>query len=110
MLELNEDNFQEEVLLYKYRPVFVDFFSEKYEICKELIPGIHELEKKYGDKIKFAILNTSSQRKLAIAQKVLVVPTMIIYISGEKSNSITSDRISTVEDVENFIREIYDNL
>ena len=110
MLELNESNFEQEVKNYKDRPVFVYFFDEKSEICKELTSGVQELEKKYGSKVKFTIVNTSCIRKLAIYEKIQAVPTMVIYINGEKANVINSDRISTVEDVENFIREIYDRL
>lgn len=110
MLELNKDNFDEEVVNYTEKPVFVDFWGDKCEICKELMPGVHELEHKYGDKIKFASLNISSARRLAIAQRVLGLPTMIIYKNGEKIATITPDKISTLEDVESFIKETYDTL
>lgn len=110
MLELNKDNFEAEVLQYTEKPVFVDFWGDKCEICKELMPGVHGLEEKYGDKIKFASLNISTARRLAIAQRVLGLPTMIIYKNGEKLATITPDKISTLDDVENFIKETYDTL
>jgi len=110
MIELVKENFDEEVVNYTEKPVFVDFWGDKCEICKELMPGVHGLEEKYGDKIKFASLNISSARRLAIAQKVLGLPTMIIYKNGEKLSTITPDKISTLEDVENFIKATYDTL
>lgn len=110
MIELNKDNFDEEVINYTEKPVFVDFWGDKCEICKELMPGVHGLEEKYGDKIKFTSLNISTARRLAIAQKVLGLPTMIIYRNGEKATSITPDKISTLDDVENFIKSTYDTL
>lgn len=110
MIELNKENFEAEVTNYTEKPVFVDFWGDKCEICKELMPGVHGLEEKYGDKIKFASLNISSARRLAIAQKVLGLPTMIIYKNGEKLNTITPDKISTLDDVENFIKATYDIL
>ena len=110
MIELVKENFDEEVLNYTEKPVFVDFWGDKCEICKELMPGVHGLEEKYGDKIKFSSLNISSARRLAIGQKVLGLPTMIIYKNGEKLNTITPDKISTLEDVENFIKAAYDTL
>ena len=108
MIELNNENFDVEVINFSKKPVFVDFWGEKCEICKALMPGVESLEKKYEDKIKFVSLNTSSFRKLAISQKVLGLPTMVIYRNGVKESSITPDKISTVEDIENFIREVYD--
>ncbi|MFL0248207.1 thioredoxin TrxA [Candidatus Clostridium stratigraminis] len=110
MLELNKDNFETEVLNYAEMPVFVDFWGDKCEICKELMPGVHELEHKYGDKIKFSSLNISSARRLAIGQKVLGLPTMIIYKNGEKVSSITPDKISSLDDVEEFIKSVYETL
>lgn len=110
MLELNKDNFDAEVLNYTEKPVFVDFWGDKCEICKELMPGVHELEHKYGDKIKFASLNITNARRLAIGQKVLGLPTMIVYKSGEKMSTITPDKISSLDDVENFIKAAYDTL
>ena len=109
MIELNKDNFEAEVLQSE-KPVFVDFWGDKCEICKELMPGVHGLEEKYGDKIKFASLNIGAARRLAIAQKVLGLPTMIIYNGGEKAQSITPDKIATLDDVENFIKTYYETL
>lgn len=109
MLELNKDNFEAEVLQSE-KPVFVDFWGDKCEICKDLMPGVHDLEEKYADKIKFASLNIGGSRRLAISQKVLGLPTMIIYKNGEKAETITPDKISTIDDVENFIKGFYDTL
>jgi len=94
MLELNKDNFDDEVLNYTEKPVFVDFWGDH----------------KYEDKIKFASLNISSARRLAIGQKVLGLPTMIIYKNGEKISTVTPDKISNLEDVENFIKGVYETL
>lgn len=110
MIELNKDNFDAEVANYTEKPVFVDFWGERCEICRELMPGVHSLEEKYGDKIKFTSLNINSARRLAISQKVLGLPTMIIYKNGEKAAAITPDAVSTLDDVENFIKSTYDTL
>ncbi|WP_123052756.1 thioredoxin family protein [Clostridium sp. JN-1] len=110
MVELTKQNFEDEILNYADKPVFVDFWGDKCEVCKELMPGVHELEKKYGDKIKFSSLNISKARRLAIGQKVLGLPTMIIYNKGEKVNTITADKITSLQDVESFIKSYYETL
>ena len=109
MLELNKDNFEAEVVQSE-KPVFVDFWGDKCEICKELMPGVHGLEEKYADKIKFASLNIGAARRLAISQRVLGLPTMIIYKGEEKVATITPDKISSLDDVENFIKGFCDTL
>jgi len=110
MIELVKDNFQEEVKAYTEKPVFVDFWGDKCEICIELMPGVHGLEAKYGDKIKFASLNIGGSRRLAIGERVLGLPTMIMYKDGEKLATITPDKISSLDDVESFIKATYDTL
>ena len=50
MIELDKKNFDEEVMEADGY-VFVDFWSESCEPCKALMPKVHELADKYGDKI-----------------------------------------------------------
>lgn len=110
MVELDKTNFEAEVSNYTEKPVFVDFWGDKCEICKQLMPGVHELEGKYSDKIKFASLNIGGARRVAIAQKVLGLPTMKIYKDGECVRTITPDKVSSIEDIQNFIKEYYETL
>ena len=110
MIELVKENFEEEVKAYTEKPVFVDFWGDKCEICIELMPGVHAFEEKYGDKINFASLNIGGSRRLAIGEKVLGLPTMIMYRNGEKIGTITPDKIKSLDDVENFIKATYDTL
>ena len=110
MIELNKENWDAEIAEYIEKPVLVDFWGDKCEICKQLMPGVHDLEHKYGDKIKFASLNTTGARRLAISQKVLGLPTMIVYKNGERDSVITADKISSLEDIEGFIKAYYETL
>lgn len=105
MIEVNKDNFDAEVLNYTEKPVFVDYWGDKCETCKQLMPDVHALEEKYGDKIKFCSLNTSQNRRLAIAQKVLGLPTMIVYVNGEKAEVLTPDKISSAADIEEMLKK-----
>jgi thioredoxin 1 len=110
MIELTKDTWDEEITNYTEKPVFVDFWGDKCEICIQLMPGVHDLEHKYSDKIKFTSLNTSGQRRLAIAQKVLGLPTMKIYKNGEAVSTITADKITSLDDIEGFIKAYYETL
>lgn len=107
MLELNKDNFDSEVTNYTEKPVFIDFWGDKCETCIQMMPDVHKLAEQYGDKIKFCSFNTSSNRRLAIAQKVLGLPTMSIYINGERTKVLTPDKISSVADIEELVKEFY---
>ncbi len=109
MIELNKENFESEVINSE-KPVFVDFWGDKCEVCIELMPSVHELEPKYGDKIKFASLNIGGARRVAIGQKVLGLPTMKLYNGGACVETITPDKITTIDDVEDFVKAYYETL
>jgi len=110
MIDLTKENWDEEIVNYTEKPVFVDFWGDKCEICKQLMPGVHDLEKVYGDKIKFTSLNTTGSRRLAISQKVLGLPTMKMYLNGEPVSTITADKITSLEDIDAFIKAYYETL
>ena len=103
MLELNKENFESEVLEAEGY-VLVDFWSQGCEPCKALMPSVHELADKYGDKLKFAALDTPKARRLAIKQKVLGLPTIAIYKDGSKVEEVTKDD-ATVPNIEAMINK-----
>lgn len=101
MLEIDKDNF-DELVKSGDGLVLVDFFSDGCVPCKALVPHIEELEKVYGDRIKFYKFNTTKARRLAIREKVLGLPTITIYENGEKKNEVTKDD-ATKENIEKMI-------
>lgn len=103
MLELDKENFENEVLNAE-GTVLVDFYSDGCVPCQALAPSIHEFEKLYGDKIKFAGLNITKARRLAIAQKVLGVPVIAIYQGGNKVEELVKDD-ATPGNIEEMIKK-----
>lgn len=103
MLELDKDTFETEVLQAEGY-VFVDFWSEGCEPCKALMPEVHKLAEKYDGKMKFAALDTTKARRLAIKQKVLGLPTLAVYKNGEKLEEVTKED-ATIENVEALIKK-----
>jgi len=89
MVELTKDNFQEEVLDASGF-VLVDFWSDGCEPCKALMPDVVALSEEFSA-IKFSKLNTGKARRLAISQRVLGLPTIILYKDGEKVAEVTKD-------------------
>jgi thioredoxin 1 len=103
MIELNKDNFEMEVL-QESDYVLVDFWSPTCEPCKALMPFVHDMEKIYGDKIKFTSIDITKARRLAIGQKVLGLPVVAIYKDGEKIDSVVAEE-ATKESVEEMIKK-----
>lgn len=103
MIQVDKMNFEEEVLQAE-GPVLVDFWSPNCEPCMALLPDIEALEKKHGDRIKFCKLNVIGNRRLAISQKVLGLPTICLYKDGEKAAELTGEDVSATS-IETMIRE-----
>lgn len=103
MLEVTKETFEAEVLQAEGK-VLVDFYGDGCVPCQALMPHIHEFAETYGDKMKFAALNTTKARRLAIAQKVLGLPVIAIYEGGTMIDSCVKED-ATVENVEAMIKK-----
>jgi len=101
MIELNKENFEAEVLQAE-GPVLVDYWGPTCEPCKALMPHIHALEEKYGDKVKFCSLDITKARRLAIKQKVMGLPAIIIYKDGQEVERVAESE-ATATSVEEMI-------
>jgi len=101
VLELTKENFEEEVLSVSGK-VFVDFYGDGCAPCQALMPFVHECADKYGDKLKFTMLNTSKARRMAISQKVLGLPVMAVYENGVKLEELVKDD-ATEQNIEAMI-------
>ena len=103
MIELTKDTFEEEVLKTDEK-VLVDYWSDGCEPCKALMPDVEELAKKYEGKVKFCKLNTSKARRLAISQRVMGLPAIVLYKDGEKIGECTKED-ATKENIEEMIEK-----
>lgn len=105
MLELSKDNFHDEVL-EKTGLVVVDFFGEGCEPCKALMPEFESIASEFGGKAKFGKLNTTMERKLAISQRVLGIPTIVFYKNGQRIGELTKDSANRQGIVENILKHL----
>jgi len=91
MLVLDQNNFEQEVLQSEGY-VLVDYWGDSCAPCLALMPDVEALAAEYEGKVKFGKLNTNQARRLAISQKVLGLPTIILYKDGQKIADATKDR------------------
>jgi len=90
MLELDKDNFDENVLAHK-GILLVDFWSESCETCMQMMPRIEALEKELAGKADFAKVNLQGNRRLAIREKVLGLPAVVIYKDGQRVSAFAKE-------------------
>jgi len=103
MIELNKENFEEEVLNAEGK-VVVDFWSDNCDRCLDIMPDVKELAEEFADDFKFAKLNIKGNRRLAISQKVLGLPSIVFYVDGEKVEHLSGEDLE-VEDIRNELEE-----
>ncbi|MGL4858703.1 MAG: thioredoxin family protein [Enterobacteriaceae bacterium] len=100
MIELNKENFAAETGTGK---AVVDFWGENCDRCMELMPDIQRLAKAYGDQLTFCSLNIQGNRRLAMEQKVMGLPSIVFYHNGERVKHLSGESLQ-VEEIEQAIQ------
>jgi len=85
MVEVNEENFQKEVLeKSKEKPVLVDFWAEWCMPCLMLGPTLEKLEKKYNGKFILAKINVDQNQALASRYRIMSIPNVKLFKGGKE--------------------------
>ena len=83
MLELNEKNFQKEVLEETEKAVLVDFWAPWCGPCRMQTPVLEQFATQYGDLIKVAKFNTDDHHDVPSRYGIMSIPTLILFKNGE---------------------------
>ncbi|WP_083189878.1 thioredoxin [Orenia metallireducens] len=81
-IEVNKDNFEEEVL-NSDMPVVVDFWAPWCGPCQAIAPVLEELGAEYTGKIKVAKVNVDNNQELATEYQVASIPNLVFFKDGE---------------------------
>lgn len=85
---LTEDNYTLEAMESDL-PVLVDFYADWCGPCKMVGPVLEQMANKYEGRAKICKINIDEQRKLAIANKVMSIPTLFFIKNGEIKERIS---------------------
>lgn len=83
-LNINEENFEEEVLNSNV-PVLVDFWASWCGPCKMMSPIIEEIAEETKNDIKVCKVNIDENSSLATKYGIMSIPTFIVFKNGEIS-------------------------
>ena len=103
MKELDKDSYDPALSTSK-GVLIVDFWSETCETCMEMMPQMEALERDLAGKVEFAKVNIAGNRRLAIREKVLGLPTVLVFKDGQRvaafSKEFTAAQVkTTVEEI-----------
>ncbi|MBQ7611628.1 MAG: thioredoxin family protein, partial [Spirochaetaceae bacterium] len=59
---------------------------------------------KYAGKAKFCSFNIDGARRVAMKEQVLGLPTMIIYVDGQRTDSVTGSDL-TINQIEDMVKK-----
>ena len=81
-LEITDATFND-VVLKSDKPVLVDYCAEWCGPCKMVAPILEELSEELKDKLTIAKLDVDNNKDSAIKQKVMSIPTLILFKNGD---------------------------
>ncbi len=82
-LNVNDRNFQTEVLDEKTKPVLIDFWAVWCYPCKIQGPIIDEVAREIGNRVKIAKIEVDESPTTASKLNILSIPTLAIFKSGQ---------------------------
>ncbi len=91
IIKLTKGNFEQEVV-NSDKPVFVDFWAQWCGPCRAVAPIVDELANDYDGKIKVAKVNVDEEGELAQKFRVMSIPTLMVFKSGEVADKIIGAR------------------
>ncbi|HAG07735.1 MAG TPA: thioredoxin [Peptococcaceae bacterium] len=81
-VELNEKNFEEEVLKND-KPVLVDFWAAWCGPCRSMAPIIEEIAREFAGQVKVAKLNVDDNQALTARFGIKGIPTLLFFKDGK---------------------------
>ena len=75
-----------EIAFTNNKPIFLEFYAEWCEVCKEIAPKVYSLKEEYGKDINFVFLNVDNQKWENYIQKFQVNGIPQINLFDRKGN------------------------
>ncbi|MFZ2330820.1 MAG: thioredoxin [Atribacterota bacterium] len=87
LIEVNESNFQEEVLDSPL-PVLVDMWAPWCMPCRMVAPAVEKIAQDNNAKLKVCKLNVDDNQNIAVRYNIQGIPALLIFKDGKEYDRI----------------------
>ena len=100
-MNINNEKYQE--LLQADKPLLVDYWAPWCSYCRRIAPAYEKIAEQYGDELVVAKVNIDEEPRLAIAERIEVIPTLVMYRNGQAIGSMVAPESKAM--IDGFIQE-----
>ena len=87
-IDMNKNSFDE--MVNSGSPVLVEFWAPWCSYCRRIGPAYERVAEEYSGRLTVGRVNIDDEGALADAEKVEVVPTIVLYRDGKAAGSIVA--------------------
>ncbi len=88
MINMNKAQFEQ--FMHEEKPVLVDYWAPWCVYCRRIAPAYEKIAEEYGDQLVIGKVNIDEESQLAEAEKIEVIPTLVLYRGGKAVDSIVA--------------------
>ena len=103
-MNMNQEQFKQ--LIREEKPVLVDFWA-LVRLLPEDRPAYEKIGEEYADSLVVGKINIDEEPRLAGAEGIAVIPTLVLYRNGKAVDSVTAP--GSKAEIDRFIQEAWRN-
>ena len=99
-IQINQEQFHQ--LVNENKPVLVDYWAPWCGYCRRIGPAYEKIAEEYGESLVVAKVNIDEEPQLAEAEKIEVIPALVLYRNGQAVDSVVAPESKAM--IDRFIK------